>query len=225
MNNNEIYGDAVWENLLQSSWGKYPPEEVVRFYFNMVKKAFKFPKVLDIGSGQGACTWFMGKEGAQVTAFEGSNSGLAKVPIIAKEFGVSKNIDLLIGDITKPKVFVKKKYDVFLDNYSLYSNAEEKVCTALSEYFEILYNGGLFLMNCFGEKTSGYGTGTQLSENTFRDVEGILKNRGIVTWFTRERINNIFNNIGFKIVYTEDVTHENNGVFTEKLISCIKKPN
>ena len=78
-------------------------------------------------------------------------------------------------------------------------------------------------MNCFGEKTTGYGTGTQLSKNTFRDVEGSLKDRGIITWYRRERLNDLFRNIGFEIVYTEDLTQLHNGVVTEKLISCLKK--
>jgi hypothetical protein len=78
-------------------------------------------------------------------------------------------------------------------------------------------------MNCFGEKTSGYDTGTQFSKNTFRDVEGSLKDTGIITWFSRERLNDLFGNIGFEIAYTEDLTQLHNGVVTEKLITCLKK--
>ena len=55
------------------------------------------------------------------------------------------------------------------------------------------------------------------------DVEGNLKDRGIVTWYSREELNDLFRNIGFEIAYTEDFTQLHNGVVTEKLITCIKK--
>jgi len=223
MSNKENYGDPVWENLFQKGWGKYPPEEVVRFYFRKVKNEFKSPKTLDIGSGQGACSWFMTKEGSSVSAFDGSPTGLKNVSVIAKEFGVTNTIDLILGDITKPDKYFSNTFDVLLDNYSLYSNPEDEVSNALMKYYNIMNGGGVFLMNCFGEKTSGYDTGTQLSKNTFRDVEGSLKDRGIITWYNRSRLNELFSRIGFQISYTEDLSEDHNGVITEKLITCLKK--
>ena len=76
-------------------------------------------------------------------------------------------------------------------------------------------------MNCIGEKTSGYGTGVQLSKNTFTDVEGALEGRGVVTWYNRVRLNNLFDDIGFKVVYTEDNIEKQGQVLIEKLITCL----
>ena len=222
MNNKARYGDPVWEQLFQKGWGKYPPEEVVRFYFRM-KNKFTFPKVLDIGCGQGACTWFMAKEGAQVYAFDGAPTGLDNVPEIAKEFGVKNTFELVLGNITSPRKYISESFDILLDNYSLCSNYEAEIRNSLPDYYYILNDGGYFLMNCFGEKTTGYGTGKQLSEHTYRDVEGSLKDRGIITWFNRTRLNNMFKEIGFQIVYFEELLVENNGILTERLITCFTK--
>jgi len=222
MNNKARFGDPVWEKLFQKGWGKYPPEEVVRFYFRL-KNEFSCPKVLDIGCGQGACTWFMAKEGGQVTAFDGAPTGLQNVSRIAKEFGVTNKFDLVLGDITSPGKFISETFEILLDNYSLYSNPEEDICSALFEYYNFLNWGGYLLMNCFGDKTTGCGTGTQLSEHTYRDVEGSLKDRGIITWFNRTRLNDLFDNIGFQVAYAEHLIVEYNGIVTERLITCLKK--
>lgn len=222
MNNKVAFGDPVWEKLFQKGWGKYPPEEVVRFFFR-VKNEFSCPKVLDIGCGQGACAWFLAKEGGQVTAFDGALTGLKNVSEIAREFGVSNKFNLVHGDITSPGEFISGTFDILLDNYSLYANPEEDLCRALSEYYNFINCGNYLLMNCFGDKTTGYGTGTQLSVNTFRDVEGSLKDRGIVTWFNRIRLNDLLENIGYKLVYVEDLIMENNMIVTERLITCLEK--
>jgi len=222
MDEKTIYGDPVWEKLFRKGWGKYPPEEVVRFFFR-VKNEFSSPKVLDIGCGQGACSWFMAKEGAKVLAFDGAPTGLQNLPEIAKEFRLRNTIELVLGDITTPGKYISETFDILLDNYSLYANPEEDICSALFQYYNFLNRGRYLLMNCFGEKTTGYGTGTQLSEHTYRDVEGSLKGRGVITWFNRTRLNDLFDNIGFQVNYTEDLIVEYNGIVSERLITCLKK--
>ena len=136
---------------------------------------------------------------------------------------MKSKFNLVLGDITSPGKFISETFDILLDNYSLCSNPEEDICSALFEYYNFLNWGSYLLINCFGEKTTGFGTGTQLSNKTFRDVEGSLKDRGIITWYSRERLNDLFRNIGFEIAYTEDLAQLHNGVVTEKLITCLKK--
>ena len=45
MNNKARFGDPVWEKLFQKGWGKYPPEEVVRFYFRLKNECSSPPRV------------------------------------------------------------------------------------------------------------------------------------------------------------------------------------
>ncbi len=220
------FGNKIWEELHSArTWGKYPPEEVIRsFFFAKKKLNMADLKALDIGCGIGACSWFLRKECDEVTAFDGSPSGLKNVPDLAKEFNVNENITLLLGDIIKPLEYINSEFDIILDNYSLYANPEEEIINALEGYYEISSDAGCFLLNCFGERTTGFRTGKQLSDHTWTDItEGNLQDRGVVTWFTRDRLNNIFNNIGFSVSYYENILENRNGVLIEKHITCLTK--
>lgn len=221
-----IYGDKIWEKLFASKeWGKYPPEEVIRYYFFVSNQlGEKNIKALDIGSGKGACSWFLKKGCAEVTAFEGAPAGLKSTNKVALEFNVKDEISLLHGDITEPKNYINSKFELLLDNYALYSNEENKIKRALEEYYDLTAQSGFFLMNCFGEKTTGFGSGKQLSDNTWIDISnGIMKERGIVTWFTKKRLFDSFQKIGFSISYYENILIERNQNIIEKHSICFKK--
>jgi SAM-dependent methyltransferase len=217
------YGDPIWEELLSSrNWGQYPPEEVVRFFFRVASER-ACREVLDIGCGQGACSWFFAKQGCDVTAFDGAPSGLDRVNPLANFFCARNEITLLLGDITKPKSYVERGYDILLDNYSLCANPEDEICRALEDYYDILKNGGSFLFNVFGENTTGFGTGAPISKNTYRCVGGSLRDRGTITWFTRDRVNSIADSIGFTVTDYEDIFISSNSLVTERLSTHLTK--
>jgi len=225
----KIFGDKIWEKIFSSrEWGKYPPEEVIRFY-SKVKNMLNKNKieVLDIGCGIGACTWFMAKEGGNVTAVDGSPSAIKRVQEILKEFNIAEDkVTLILGDITLPKSFVPihKKFDIILDNYSLYANPYDKIINAYKDYYDYLSNNGFFLTNNFGLKTTGYGTGEKFSNNTYRNVEkGPLKMRGLVTFWEREKLTHLLESFGYNIFYTELILEEREGALIEKLVTCLCK--
>ena len=111
-----------------------------------------------------------------------------------------------------------------LDNYSLYSNPEQNITNALTEYYDLLCDNSFFLTNCFGKRTSGYGSGVKLSNNTYEDItEGNLKDRGVVTWFSEGELRSIYDNIGFKVCYYENILETKNKIVTEKRIFCLTK--
>ena len=177
----KVYGDKIYEQQFSTrAWGKYPSEEVIRFFMRAKKELRGSDlKALDIGCGIGACSWTMAKEGAMVTAIDGAPSGLEKVNALAREFGVNATIEVVHCDITRPKAFLNSTYDIMVDNYALYSNKEVQTLNGFREFFDLLKTGGLFLTCCFGKKTTGYGTGKQLSKNTFTNIEGKLSNGGV----------------------------------------------
>jgi len=217
---NRSFGDPIWEQIFSSrDWGKYPPEEVIRFY-NLAKTELSdVPSVLDIGCGKGACSWYMSKEGGYVTAIDGSPSGISDVDILANEFNLETSIDLVLGDITKPKSHLSSSFNIMVDNYSLCVNPEEKIISALEDYYELLKVEGHFLMNSFGEKSTGYGTGTQLSEHTWTDVkEGCMKDRGVITWFESEYLHSLVQNFGFVIQSYTNILENRDNMLIEKHI-------
>lgn len=221
----KVYGDKIWEKLFSTrEWGKYPPEYVIRWFFWAKEKIKHTPiRALDIGCGIGACSWFMRREGAEVTAIDGSMSGLKKVNNLAQSFGVNNDIDTIHGDITQPLTYLTGQYDLLLDNAALYSNEEDKIYCALRDYRNLMSKNGFFLMNCFGEETTGYRTGRELSEHTYTDVDGVFKERGIITFFTRDRLSEILENLNYRIVYYEDLLENRNGLVTQLLVTSFCK--
>lgn len=224
MNN---YGDPIWELIFSSrSWGKYPPEEVIRFIM-YVKHYLKRKKLLclDIGCGIGACTWFIAKEIGRIVAMDGSKSALCNLKKIFREFNISlENIELVHGDITFPENYLNNSFDILVDNYSLYANSAINIRRAYLQYYHLLSRGGLFLANCFGKKTTGFNTGIKIDTNTFRNIEkGVLKDKGITTFWDREELNNMFKKIGYQIVKIENVVENRNSIFIEKHITYLMK--
>jgi len=221
----KVYGDKIYEQQFSTRvWGKHPPEEVIRFFMRAKKElGYSDLKALDIGCGTGACSWFMAKEGAIVTGIDGAPSGIEKVNKLASEFGVKATIKVVHGDITRPKEFLNNTYDIMLDNYALYSNKEAQTVNGFRELFDLLKVGGFFLTCCFGKKTTGYGTGKKLSKNTFTNIEGKLSNGGVQSFFSRDELNHLFCNIGYRIYYYENIIEDRNGELVEKHITCLSK--
>jgi len=221
------YGDPVWEKIFSlKNWGKYPPEEVIRFIM-YTKNYFRRKKLLclDIGCGIGACTWFIAKEIGRVLAMDGSKSALHNLKNEIKEFNIDlENIELVHGNILFPKNYLKDSFDILVDNYSLYCNSTVNIREAYLQYYDLLNKGGLFITNCFGKKTTGFNTGIKINNNTFKNLrEGVLKNRGISTFWDREELNNMFREIGYQIVNIENIIENRNGVFIEKHITYLMK--
>ena len=114
--------------------------------------------------------------------------------------------------------------DILIDNYSLYANLAINIRKAYSQYYHLLNKGGYFLANCFGKKTTGFNTGIKIDSNTFRNIErGVLKDRGVTTFWDREELNNMFREIGYQIVKIENVAENRNSVFIEKHITYLMK--
>jgi SAM-dependent methyltransferase len=222
-----IYGDQIYEDQFSvREWGKYPSEEVIRFFMRAKNKLITSGNdfnALDIGCGIGACTWFMAKEGAVVTAMDGAPSGLNKVTKLAESFGIKKNINTVHGDITKPLTFIDNKFSIILDSYALYSNIEGHTIRGYEECYELLKNDGFFLTCCFGKKTHGFGTGDKISDNTYTNVKGSLSNGGVQTFFDKEYLLRIFNEIGYRVEYYENIIEDRNGDLVEKHITCLSK--
>ena len=219
------FGDPIWEKIFNKrEWGKYPYEEVIKFYMLASKKYDHSPNVLDIGAGIGAHSWFMNKEGGNVTALEGSNSALKKIKKIQKEFNVLNEIEVVKGNITMPLKILKKKYDILLDNLSLCVNDEDQIENAFKEYYAIMNSKGHFLTISLGEKSTGYKTGSKLSTRTWKNISsGAMKDRGMITWYNAKYLKKLFTKIGFSITSYSNILQNINGIIVEKNIFHLQK--
>src|SRR3954463_8412415 len=69
--------DLEWNRVFEShAWGKYPSEDLVRFmmrkFGGISKSERQAIRVLDLGCGGGANSWFLAREGFQLVAVDGS---------------------------------------------------------------------------------------------------------------------------------------------------------
>jgi len=215
------YGDPVWEELFATqSWGKYPSEEVIRFYFYAASRINARPlRALDLGCGKGAVSWFMKHEGADVTAMDGAPSGIANVPVLAASFGVTEKIHTVLGDITRPAEHLSDSYHLIIDHYALYANPKNRIVNALAQIRKLLSPGGYFLTCVFGTNTDGFGTGVEQEPGFYCNLtSGVLAGRGGVSFFTAEELRKTIEQAGMQVKFEESILQCRDGSAVEKLI-------
>ena len=143
--------DDTWEKIYQSKeWGKYPPEELVRFIARNYYKAEnrKAVKVLDVGCGTGAGTWFVAREGFDAYGVDGSETAIA----IAKRRFEEERLEghFSVGDIVELD-FPDENFDAVIDIASIQHNSSENIQNILNEVHRVLKPGGKFFGMMLGE--------------------------------------------------------------------------
>lgn len=163
--------DTQWDTLFATKeWGKYPPEHVVRF---VARNWYRVPdrstvKLLDIGCGPGACSWFMAREGFSVCGIDGSPTAITKANKRLSDENLSA--DLRVGDFCKPLPWPDSFFDGVIDNAAiLYANGSWKA--VLGEVHRVLKPGGRLHSACFGKLCTrpleGQNTYVDLAEARF----------------------------------------------------------
>lgn len=180
--------DQDWERIhAERIWGSYPAEHIIRFvarnYYNTQRERVK---LLDYGCGGGAHTWYLAREGFDTYAFDGSASAIKRVEEKLRAenlFAHLKAADAL--ELDYPDDF----FDAIIDNVCIYSNVLNNIKQMYLKIYQMLKPGGKLITVCFGRQTTGYGTGRELEENTFRDItEGTLADRGITHFFSEDEL-------------------------------------
>ncbi|MEP6859981.1 MAG: class I SAM-dependent methyltransferase [Deltaproteobacteria bacterium] len=182
-----------WEATFRSqSWGRYPAEHVVRF----VARTFGGPsdraevRLLDLGSGPGASTWFMAREGFGVSAIDGSPTAIAQLhERLAAEH---LNADARVGDLNALP-WADATFDGVVDNAALYCNPLASCHRILEEVQRVLKPGGALLSANFTDRTWGFGLGATVERNGFADVsEGPLAHKGFALFFDRATVDALY---------------------------------
>lgn len=185
-----------WDEKFRSrAWGRYPPEDLVRFMGRNFKTARKDTvKVLEIGCGPGANIWFLHREGFDVAGIDVSPAaiGIARERLSNENEAAGTEPDLRVGNF-EVLPWADNSFDVAIDIFALYANTTEVIAQALAEIARVLKPGGLFYTKLWGTNTTGYGTGRQLEPSTFDAIAcGPCCNMGVSHFFTREEIDQLF---------------------------------
>jgi SAM-dependent methyltransferase len=136
--------DATWEKVHQTQeWGKYPPEELIRFIATNFHKApdRKAVRILDLGCGSGACIWYLAREGFTVYGIDGSKTAIQKAEQRLREENLRG--EFRVSDIIRlpyPPSF----FDCAIDVCSIQHNRFSMAKRIVKEVYRVLKPKGRF---------------------------------------------------------------------------------
>ena len=212
----------VWEALFRrQAWGRYPAEHVVRFvarnFFGAADR--RAIKLLDLGSGPGASSWFMAREGFSVCAIDGAPTAIAQLRDRLGQEGLAA--DARVGDIGELP-WPERSFDGVIDNAVLYCNRASARRRIVAEVRRVLKPGGLLLSANFSDRTWGYGRGVADEPGGFVDVsEGPLANKGFAQFFGRAALDELYADFAERSIERASWTLENESRLIELwIVTC-----
>jgi len=185
--------DPVWDQVFSSQeWGKYPPEHVIRFVARNWYRApdRKAVRLLDLGCGPGACTWYMAREGFSVSAIDGSPTAIEQlVQRLAAENLKAETVVRSYEKLPWPDA----TFDGAVDNVSLCCNRFAMCKQIVGEVARVLKPGGRFCSVNFTPRTWGYGLGDPVEPNGFTNIpEGPIAGKGFCLFMDREQVDALY---------------------------------
>lgn len=186
--------DAVWETVFRKrEWGKYPPEEVVRFvarhFYHVADRAAV--SILEIGCGPGSGTsWFIGREGFGLIGIDASPTAVAKA---RERFAREGTAGAFVRGTIDRLPFANESFDAVIDVVCLACNAEEETRAMVSEVHRVLKPAGAHFSitprsGCWGDDG-----GERIDATTLREVvEGPYAGLGKTRFATRHGLLDLY---------------------------------
>jgi len=201
--------NPIWEEIfIKQEWGKYPPEELVRFIarnFYHIEERKKI-KILDLGCGTGASSWFLAKEGFSVYGMDGSKTAIKKANERFKEECLEGNFK--VGDFIRLD-YPNNFFDCVIDVCSIQHNRITNVSTIFNEVFRVTKKGGKIFSMMISR------------ESKLNHFSNPFKGRGFVYFFTRKEIESLFKSF-IKLVIEKSERTDRGNLISHFVISAEK---
>lgn len=218
--------DPVWEDIFRKrdTWGKYPPEELVRFIAGNYYAASnrKEIKVLEIGCGPGGGpSWYIAREGFSFYGIDGSQTAVAK----ARQRFESEHLEgeFIIGDFQNLP-WPDNTFDCVIDIASLQCNTEAATKLILQDVYRVLKPGGKHFSLTSKNGCWGDGTGKPLDETTFLNViEGPFADMGVIRFATLESLSSFYAEFrDFQVEYSVRSINDCENEIANWIVTCQK---
>lgn len=181
--------DKIWDNVfMEQEWGKYPPEELIRFTARNFyrEKSRKKIKILDIGCGTGAATWYLAREGFSAFGIDGSKIAIELARKRFKKESLGANF--LVGDFGKLP-YTNNFFNCVVDVVAIQHNDPNSIKNIISEVFRVLRPGGRFFSMMVAKSSWGDGLGEKIAKNTFINIKkGPFAGKGLGHFFKEKEI-------------------------------------
>jgi ubiquinone/menaquinone biosynthesis C-methylase UbiE len=182
---NEVYGNR--------GWGRYPPEELVRFVARTFPDAElrRRLRALEVGCGPGPNLWYLAREGFTIAGIDGSATAIDSARERLRAEGLAASLqaaDLRVGNFaTLP--WDDRSFDVVIDIEAIGCNTVPVIRSVIAEITRVLKPGGWFFAKMFDPKTTGIMTGVMVEDGTMKFPEvGPTVGLGLVHAFSEEEI-------------------------------------
>lgn len=187
--------DPVWEAIFRSrqQWGRYPPEELVRF---MARHYYATPhragiRVLEVGCGPGAGPgWYLAREGFSYAGIDGAPTAIERSQRRFADEG-------LVGEFAVGPVeslpWDASTFDCVVDIACLQHNAIAPATRMVAEIHRVLKPGGRHFSLTTHPGCWGDGKGERVDECSYRDlVEGPFAKMGVVRFSNAEQLRRLY---------------------------------
>ncbi|MBF0561187.1 MAG: class I SAM-dependent methyltransferase [Alphaproteobacteria bacterium] len=186
--------DQAWDTVFSArEWGRYPPEDLVRFIARSYGGSTdrRQVRILELGCGPGANLWYLAREGFQVYGVDGSAVAIDRAGQRLAAEGLSA--DLRVGDVARIAAsYPPDSFDAIIDIACL-QHAALDVRTVLDQAHALLRRGGQMFAMMIAHGSWGEGLGRKIAPGTYTDVpEGPWIGVGRVHFFTLEEVRAAF---------------------------------
>jgi len=207
--------ELVWETVFkQCEWGKYPPEDLIRFvssHFYQIQNR-GIIKILELGCGPGANLWYLAKEGFSPYGIDISKTAISRAAKRLNTEFPTWNGQLVVGDfLTLP--FENDYFDAVIDLESVYCNSYENSRAIYKEAARVCKLGGYIYSRTFASDTYGDKTGINLGHNAWQATSGPFLGKGYARFTDQSEIPELF--LGFKILELELISRTVNNMQNE----------
>ena len=191
--------DALWEEIFSTrAWGRYPPEDLIRFCAQRfyARQPRSDVKLLEVGFGTGANLWYFAREGFGVHGLEGSEAGAAQArQRLDTELPGWNRGDadrLRVGDMCEPLPWADNHFDAVIDNDAVTCVDHDSACRVYAQMHRVARPGAWLYVRTPAAGTWGDGTGEAHGHNAWRCSEGPFAGTGIVRFASEADLSALF---------------------------------